>query len=129
MLQKRAVRIICQADFRAHTNPLFYDNNILKVKDLYLLQLGQFMYKNTNDLLPNNFKTMYLKNRSFHQHSTRQSEEYHLPLLRTSFAKNTFIYDGPKLWNSFTDSLKNAPSLYTFKKRLKIFLFLKYKEN
>ena len=129
LLQKRAVRIISQADFRAHTNPFFYDNNILKVKDLYLLQLGQFMYKNTNDLLPKNFKTMFLKNRSFHQHSTRQSEEYHLPLLRTSFAKNTFIYDGPKLWNSFTDSLKNAPSLYTFKKRLKIFLFLKYKVN
>ena len=87
------------------------------------------MYKYNNDLLPNTFKNLFSKNHSFHQHSTRQSEEYHLPLLRTSFAKNTFIYDGPKLWNSFTDSLKNAPSLNTFKKRLKTFLFNKYKHD
>ena len=129
LLQKKALRIICQAGFRTHTDPLFYENRILKVKDLYFFQLGQFMYNYTYDLLPDIFRSMFMKNRSLHQYPTRHSDEYHLPLLRTSFAQNTFLYEGPKYWNSLFDNLKNAPSLNTFKKRLKSFLLLSYDSN
>ena len=129
LLQKKAIRIICQAGFRTHTDPLFYEKKILKIKDLYFFQLGQFMYNYTCDLLPDIFKSMFLKNRSFHQYPTRKSDDYHLPLLRSFFAQNTFIYEGPKFWNSLTDSLKNAPSLNTFKNKLKLYLLSAYNKN
>ena len=41
LLQKKVIRIICNSPFRCHTDGLFFENNILKVKDLYLFQLGQ----------------------------------------------------------------------------------------
>ena len=35
LLQKKVIRIICNAPFLSHTDPLFFENNILKIKDLY----------------------------------------------------------------------------------------------
>ena len=45
VVQKRVIRIICNANFRAHTNPLFYDNQILKLEDVYYVQLGSLKGK------------------------------------------------------------------------------------
>ena len=126
LLQKKALRIICHTVFRAHTDPLFLDNKIMKIKDLYLFQLGQLMYNYKKDALPAIFKAMFLRNRSFHNYPTRRSDEFHLPLLRTVLAQNTFIYDGPKFWNSLCENIRNAPSLYSFKKRLKAHLLQSY---
>lgn len=126
LLQKRVLRIICHTNFLAHTDPLFFDNKILKIKDLYLLQLGQFMLNFKKEALPEIFRTMFLKNHSFHNYPTRHSDEFHLPLLRTALAQNTFIYDGPKFWNSLCENIRNAPSLYSFKKRLKSHLLKAY---
>ena len=39
LLQKRVIHIICNAPIRSHTDPLFFLNNILKIKDLYLFSL------------------------------------------------------------------------------------------
>ena len=126
ILQKRAIRIICNAPIRSHTDPLFFENTILKIKDLYSLQLGQFMYRYNNNSLPHVFHDMFLKNQSVHKYPTRQSDKFHLPLLRTFKAKNTFIYEGPKFWNSLDNVLKISPSLNIFKSKLKHFLLKPY---
>ena len=44
LLKKRAIRILNESEFYAHTDPLFTKLNILKFEDIHLLQLGQFMY-------------------------------------------------------------------------------------
>ena len=95
LLQKKSLRIICNTNARSHTNQLFLQNKILKIEDLYSFQLGQFMYNYNNNTLPSVFNRMFPKNQSFHNYHTRQSNEFHLPLLRTLLAKNTFIYTGP----------------------------------
>ena len=126
LLQKKSLRIICNSDRRSHTDPLFFENKILKIGDLYLFQLGQFMYNYNSNILPHVFDTMFPKNQSFHSYPTRQSNEFHLPLLRTVFAKNTFIYKGPQFWNSLSNNIKEAPSLNSFKNRLKLYLLKSY---
>ena len=35
LLQKRAIRNISKSNFRAHTEPLFKEHNLLKVQDIY----------------------------------------------------------------------------------------------
>ena len=62
-----------------------------------LLQLGQLMYNYNKNSLPHSFDNMFPKNQSFHTYPTRQSNEFHLPRLRTVFAQNTFIYTGSKI--------------------------------
>ena len=126
LLQKRIIRIICDSTARSHTDPLFFHNKLLKIHDLYLYQLGQFMYKYDNNLLPPAFDFMFFKNQSVHNYPTRQSNEFHLPLLRTLLAKNTFIYDGPKFWNTLDIDMKNVPSLNSFKRKLKMYLTKRY---
>ena len=127
--QKRALRVICNTSSRTHTDPLFSKLKILKINDLYKFQLGQFMYNFTNNSLPQVFDSMFLRNQSVHNYPTRQSDEFHLPLLRTLLAQNTFIFTGPRFWNSLENEIKNAPSLYTYKNKLKHFLLKSYKSN
>ena len=52
ILQKRVVRTIAKTTFDAHTDPLFQNLGILKFHDIYLIQLGLFMYSYQNHTLP-----------------------------------------------------------------------------
>ena len=54
-IQKRAIRVINNKDYRHHTDPLFKRNNIMKVKDLYQLQVFSFMHDLVNNKLPGSF--------------------------------------------------------------------------
>ena len=44
ILQKRVIRTIAKTSFDAHTDPVFQNLGILKFHDIYLMQLGLFMY-------------------------------------------------------------------------------------
>ena len=70
-----------------NTYQTFLDRLLLLQKrslnDLFLFQLGQFMYNYDNNSLPHIIDTMFPKNQSFHTYPTRRSNEFHLPLLRT----------------------------------------------
>ena len=122
LLQKKALRVICNVSWRSHTDELFFENNILKIHDLYFHHLGQFMYKLNNNSLPLVFDAMFHTNKTIHKYPTRQSNEFHLPLTRTIFAQSVFTSTGPKFWNSLNHNIIGAPSLNTFKAKLKKFL-------
>ena len=42
--QKRVIRIMNNASYLAHTDPLLFSNGILKVHDIYKLNVGLYMY-------------------------------------------------------------------------------------
>ena len=129
LLQKKSLRIVHNSAICSHTDPLFVDCKVLKIGDLYQFNLGQFMYNYNRETLPNVFDAMFLKNQSIHNYPTRRSNELHLPLCRTVFAQNTFIYNGPKFWNSLNDEIKASPSLNSFKNKLKLFLLKSYRNT
>ena len=126
LLQKKIVRIIFNKGFYSHTNPIFYDNKLLKVYDLFYFYLGQFMYKYNKHELPKVFTNLFTKNSVIHRYPTRQSNSYHIPLTRTLFANKTFTFTGTKFWNSLDDSLKVPQSLFSFKQKIKKMLLNKY---
>ena len=129
LLQKRAIRIICHESRLAHTDSLFNIKKVLKVHDIYNLRLGCLMYQfNTNEL-PHALSLLFTTNESFHNYPTRQSSCFHLPLLRTVYKQKTLIYTGPFFWNSLDDSLKQSPSLISFKRNLKTILIDNYKNS
>ena len=64
ILQKRAIRIINKTEYRAHTNPLFIENNLLKLEDLVDLNTYIFVYKAKNNLLPNCIQNLFVKRES-----------------------------------------------------------------
>ena len=51
-LQKRAVRIISNSEYNYHTDPIFKKWNLLKLKDLFELNVLKLIYKYKNNILP-----------------------------------------------------------------------------
>ena len=59
ILQKRLGRIISNQSFEAHTAPLFRELKILRFTDIFLFQLGKFMYLFKFGLLPEIFNGLF----------------------------------------------------------------------
>ena len=114
--QKRAVRILCQAPFLAHTNHLFNNCNILKFHDLKIYCTSIYMFKNLT-----NFETL-----DNHGHNTRNRQNLRVPAQRTKTTQQSITFVGPKTWNNLPANLISLNKLSTFKKHLKIHLLAKY---
>ena len=126
LLQKKSLRIVFNLHTREHTDPFFSNHKILKIKDLYAFQLGQFMFKYNSNHLPKIFHNLFHRNSHVHNYPTRRSNEFHLPLLRTVHAQNTFVYTGPRFWNNLDNSVKESSKFVTFKYKLRKHLLSTY---
>ena len=83
ILQKRVIRTIAKTTFDAHTDPLFQNLGILKFQDIYLIQLGLFMYSYQNHTLPLKFHCKFTLQSQIHSYNIRNSCKFRLPLCRT----------------------------------------------
>jgi len=77
LLQKRIVRIIANADYRAQTKPLFKRLKILDIYDLHTLCIANFMFEYHHNLLPSCFDNLFLRNNQVHKYGTRNSTNYY----------------------------------------------------
>ena len=53
-------------------------------------------------------------------HSTRRSNDLHLPHVHTNWGKQTFLYEASKDWNKLDNDMKNFMSSSFFRQSLKI---------
>ena len=118
-LQKRAVRVICNAPFLATSKPLFNQLQLLSIFELYQLRLAMFMYSCHKEILPSSLTRYFSFNYETHSYFTRSSNDFYIPFVRTTTSQNTIYYAGPKLWNSLPASLKSSCSLNVFKMQFK----------
>ena len=129
ILQKRAVRIICNDFYRAHTDPLFKELLVLKINDIYHLRLAEFVYKFKFNLLPVSCLHYLTVAHNDRLHLTRHHYEFSIPPCRTVVRQNSISIYGPKYWDSLPILIKSQVSLYLFKKSLGAFLFSFYEKN
>ena len=128
-LQKRVVRIIDKSHFNAHSDPIFKKLGILKLHDLNLLQLGQFMFSYQIRTLPPKLVSKFTLNSQIHTYYSRNSHAFRLPFCRTNIKQFSVFYQGPKFYNSLDIDIMNSSSTASFKKALKSSLFNNYSEN
>ena len=95
--------------------------------DITTFQLGVFMYKFHNNLLPPVFDPYFNSVRMLHNYNTRLSSKmaYVIPKVRTNYGTFNIRFQGAKVWNDISDDIKLLP-LNIFKKNLKLFLLEKY---
>ena len=122
VLQKRAIRIISNSPYHAHTLPIFSQLNLLNVYDINRLNIAIFMFMCSRGLLPSPITSKFILNSNIHNYNTRNAVEYHLPKVRTNISKFTIFYKGPHLWSTIPNHLKNQPSLNSFKRSFRLFL-------
>ena len=119
MLQKKAVRIITNSDYNAHSKPLFFTQRILNVFDIYKYQVSVFMFKYVKGLLPSNFNTYFSYNREFHSYDTRSSHCFRINFSSNAISHRLFTNSGITLWNSLDENSKNVNNISSFKNRIK----------
>ena len=98
-VQKKAIRLITNSKYIAHTNPLFCQLNLLKIKDIFKLRLLKFYYKLTCDLLPSYFNT-YLDVINRAPPRQLRINLIHQPVIKRNYAKCGLLYQLVDLLNS-----------------------------
>ena len=111
--------------YNAHTELLFKQLHLLKVKDIFEIQCLKFWYKYVNNKLPNYFRNMFTYNHELHEIGTRNHDRLHLYPTRTSGARNVLRHHIPELLNKFplhlVDRFKTH-SLYSVSHHIKCYL-------
>ena len=100
-LQKKAIRLISNSKYNAHTSPLFKTLNCLKIDDIYVLNILKFYFKFCHRKLPEYLLSFDLTARSnIHSHDTRASCKLITPKFRTKMADKCIRMMLPKVINS-----------------------------
>ena len=111
ILQKRAVRTISRSAFDAHSDPIFKSLKLLKLENIVFLQVAKVMYIYKNG--------QSLKVSRTCSYNTRNKFFFRLPSCRTNVRKFSLRFQGPKIFNSINDEIKNSLSLREFTSKLK----------
>ena len=151
MLQKKAVRIMSFKDQYPilggrlnPSNPLFKDLEILKIQDVYKLQVNKFIHDWMNLHTPNNFDNWFILNKNIHDYHTTSNvnivmdNELNIPSVTNSnklhiqgsnlsnYGAKRMKVVGPLMWNSLPETIRNCKSVNMFKHKLKILFLDKY---
>ena len=126
VLQKKALRIIANAPYNAHTTPICANLGIMKMQDIYELQLARFIYSLYNNQVPKPLKTFFSLNSDIHQYNTRNRNNPVLRLHKTNVAARSIYTRSYKLWYDMESDIKCSTSLKTFTKKYKRNILHKY---
>ena len=107
-LQKRAIRSITLAKYNAHTEPIFKNEKLLKLEDIFKLQCLKFYHKYSHGDVPEYFLHMFTKNSNYHNYQTRQRSQLSVAATRTESARRCIRHYIPTL-------LRELPEIVTDK--------------
>ena len=68
VLQKCIIRVITKSSLDAPSALLFYEHNFLNITNIYMLQIGLFMFSFKNKLLPVGFHDTFLSSSQLHSY-------------------------------------------------------------
>ena len=109
------------------TSQMYKELQVLKVEDIYQLELAKFMYQLHHNQLPKNFYHFFRKLNTIHQHETRliNLTAYYCPRINKLFSQKLSSHRGSKLWGNLQSKLK---SMYwvSFKRAYKLKLLNEY---
>ena len=127
VLQNRAIRNMTKSPRFFRLDNHFLNLRILKVHDLYNLEVAKFMYSYSHNTLPICFSSFFQEMGESHDYNTRsRNYKYYSTIrCRSSRGQRSIKYQGPKIWNDIPTSCKDA-SKYSFKKLYKELIFSRY---
>ena len=78
------------------------------------------VYKSLNDLAPENLGKIFSKLSDVHTKVQRNTKcNLAVPQMRTAYGKKSFAFRGDNVWNKLDSEVKLAPSIQSFKTKLK----------
>ena len=126
LAQKKAFRAICQLEFNGRTGNFFKELCVLKIHDLYRVNLCVTMFKIIKNPTYYPISVNFSRNFDFHNYPTRNRTNYSIPLYSRTSSQNCFVYQASVEFNSLPRELKLILSVNTFRKKLKRFFIDQY---
>jgi hypothetical protein len=118
-MQKKAIRLICNANFRAHTTPLFKEQKILPLDKLIEYSRIKFMHNFHFNQLPISFAETWRSNAERNpDRILRNADDLYIPAHRVEFVKRLPLHSFPLAWNSAPGEKLN-PRQHIYLKDLK----------
>ena len=147
VLQKKAVRILSGKQyFQIHgesygplpsTDPLFKTLGLLKINDIFKLNVAKFVFETLTHESPQNFWNWFHYTHDVHSHSTKSTttincshyfdtgiaeSTLNLYVNRTNlvkFGERMIKVSGPLIWNDLSIEIQGSISVGTFKEKVK----------
>ena len=114
-IQKKSIRMITCSRYNAHTEPLFRNLELLKVSDLFKLNILKFFYKLKNETLPVYFDSIVLNSQSeIHDHDTRFKKIIPSNNTRSQLAGKCVRHVLPSILNSTDDLITSKVYTHTY---------------
>lgn len=115
-------------------HPIFDHLKVLTLDQLFSFELGKFLYKYHQNVIPASSLGNYFEPDPFvNQHSYGlRSRSANVPtrlVCQTKFSEKSFQIAGAKFWNKLPDSIRESDSLNIFKRSLKKFLLESVDQN
>ena len=111
--QKRFAGLVAGVKGRYHADPLFAQNGMLKVGDIYRQQLRVHAWRFHNGLLPSSQAAMLTRTGDLHGYATRSARS---GLAVTARDHRMVGYRVPKEWATLTEAQRGVGSLAAFKR-------------
>jgi hypothetical protein len=122
-IQKKAVRIISNKQYREHTAPIFRSLKILTYQQLSVYSKLNFMHSVIYNYCPPSFIDIWKPNNERNEiPNLRNADQLAIPHPRIELFKKSPLYSLPKLWNSLDDT-KFQNNKTTFRISIKDKLF------
>ena len=120
-LQKKAVRMIINAPYNAHTMPILGQLGLLTFDDLVKLNIIEFVSKFKTKLLPKTMQDLFTSL----LHSRTGNLKIQIPKYKSLESLPSVVY--PKIWNSLSLDLKTGLNSKEIKTKLKKDYICSYK--
>ena len=124
ILQRKALRIILgfSRTCRWHSSDLFSKTGVLTIAQINLCQTNEFMYKYTNNMLPQGFPNQFQQISSINPYNIHSAANYRPDFCCTNVRQFCIRYSGPSTWNDTPNSIRSITTLHGFIKNFRKFL-------
>ena len=132
---------------RNPSDPIFVELGILKVKDVFKLQVSKFIYDSLSFNTPSIFWNWFILNHTLHTYNTTSNTNIKMNnnfevesvsetnILHTQYSKlvnygaKMLKVAGPFLWNSLPENIRNSKTVFTLKSSLKKLFISRYETD
>ena len=115
-LQNKLMKVLLNKKYMFPTNQLHTDLNILKIIDIFNLEILIFVFSQFNNLLPEIFDDYYVTFSSLHNIATRgNTTKFIIPRHYTNMGTWTVKVHGETLWNALSNQLKECSTIKSFR--------------
>jgi hypothetical protein len=122
IMQKKAIRSISNANYRAHTAPLFKELKILPLDDLIVYSNTKFMHYYYLNQLPLSFSGTWITNEERNpERILRNAQDLFIPAHRVEMVKRLPYFAFPSVWNNALGNKTNRKH-FTYMNELKSLL-------